>query len=215
MKRTQKTVFGILGLSLVAAMTGFAATIPIPGANAVTASVTDTITVRVIAPQIDVSVVTPKDGDLYVNPTQSVNVEFAHVNDLTITLKVVDQDGVEHSYNFGNYTSDGSADSVLTTIDLETYGYGDYSLTAYGINDDGIFDEETVEFRYVPVDTDVDEEEETGKIFVDLNYDETIVCSADINIYNGNTLVVPPSPLHVDAPQAHVEMSLNHSHSHL
>ena len=208
MKRTQKTIFGLLGLSVVAAMTGFAATIPIPGANATTASITDTITVRVVAPNIDVSVVSPKDGDTYVNPTQAVNVEFAHVNDLTITLKVVDQDGVEHTYNFGSYTSDGSADSVLTTIDLETYGYGDYTLTAYGTNTDGIFDEESVEFRYLPIDTDIDEEEETGKIFVDLNYDAAIVCSADINIYNGNTLVVPPSPLHVDAPQAHVEIPL-------
>lgn len=206
MKRKQKTFFGLLGLSLVAAMTGFAATIPIPGANATTATVTDTITVRVIAPQIDVSVVTPKDGDTYVRPSQAVNVEFAHVNDLTITLKVVDQDGVEHTYDFGSYTSDGSADSVIAAIDLESYGYGDYTLTAHGTNTDGIFDEESVEFRYLPITSDVDEEEETGKIFVDLDYDEAIVCSADINIYNGNTLVVPPSPLHVNAPTAHVEI---------
>ncbi len=161
-----------------------------------------------LAPNIDVSIVKPTDGDTYVRPSQSVNVEFSNVKTLTISLKVTDQGGVEHNYNLGTYTSDGSADSILTSIDLESYGYGDYILTAHGTDDDGVFDEESVEFQYLPIETKVDEDEETGKVYVTLDYDETIVCSADINIYNGSVLVVPPSPLHVEAPTTHVDIPL-------
>ena len=56
MKRRTKQVLGLSGLVGVFAMTAFAATIPAPGASATTNSVTDTIQVRVVGTESDVTV---------------------------------------------------------------------------------------------------------------------------------------------------------------
>ena len=55
MKKTQKKVLGLLGLTTVGVMTAVAATMPGPVASAIS-NLTDTITVRVVsdAPNVDV-----------------------------------------------------------------------------------------------------------------------------------------------------------------
>ena len=97
MKKTQKKVLGLLGLVLVVAITVIAAVLPGPEASA-TASVTDTISVRVVGSVPNVTILGIDNGEIITSPNQTFTVEYENSNIVTVTLKHIDLDGETHTY---------------------------------------------------------------------------------------------------------------------
>ncbi len=202
MRKTHKKILGFLSLGLVVAMTIFAATLPIPGAKA-TSTFTDTITVRVKGYSVNVQITNPGDGAVLVYPDQDVSVNHEHTDNVTITGKYVDENGVETALDFGTHPTTND-DPVVVNVDLDNWGYGEYTIIATGEDPDGLTNTHIIKFKYVPIVAPVTEDPQTGDPSVDLEYDVDNVCSADINVYLGTKLIAPPSPIHVEAPTTHV-----------
>ena len=217
MKKTQKNLLGLFGLFLVIVTTVFAAYLPNPAASAAS-SVTDTVTVRVISPVGDITINGIESGSIFVDSEHDVNVDYASVNHLTIVLKHVDKDGIEHEYILADETYDSSSGDYPINLNLHNYGFGEYTITARGEGiDSSDYDEDIITFTYIPVTGVVESDEETGKAYLNLNYepdsgsaeDEGKVASLEINIYDhdGN-LLTPLSPISVDAPDDKVLLPL-------
>lgn len=164
MKKTQKRVFGLLGLSLVAGMTAVAATIPSPGASATsTSSVTDTLVIRVVGDSPDVNISRTYDGvtygDVVVDPIYWLVVDYTDINKLELNLAHTDASDAVHNYKLSAPTPDYDPGTLNKQLLLSNYGYGKYVFTAsgYGISYDEDseepvgFDEDSVSFSYVPV----------------------------------------------------------------
>ena len=166
MKKTQKKVFGLLGLSLVAGMTAVAATLPAPEASAATSSITDTLVVRVVGDEPEVRV-TPTHNDvtygpIVVDPIYWATVSYQDLNKLSIKLVHTDRDGNDHTYNLGTTEPDYIAGDLSKQMLLSNYGYGKYIFNAYGYGysyEDGNEDtegavgytEDFIKFTYLPV----------------------------------------------------------------
>lgn len=211
MRKTHKRLLGFLSLGLVAAMTIFAATLPIPGAKATTSTsqMTDTITVTVVGRQLAIEIKNPKDGEVFVNPSQTASVEQTHATTVTITGVHRNADGVETSFNIGTYPQTDEHSIITTSLDLSIHGYGTYIITAEG-TDGTITEEDIHSFTYVPITADVDDDDkDDDEVYVDLDYQVGDVCSADVNVYLGDQLMVPPSPIHVEAPTTRVKIPVD------
>lgn len=205
MRKTHKKILGFLSLGLVAAMTVFAATLPVPGAKATT-SVTDTVTVTVIGRTISVEIKDPDNGSILVQPDQQLSIESEHAKRVDITGLYTDPDGVEHPFNIGSYVPTDTHDVNTRTINLGTYGYGTYTITATGVDADDVPDSDVITFTYIPITGDVDDDGDDDEIIINLDYAIGNVCSADVNIYLNSAPVTPPSPIHVDAPTTSIKI---------
>lgn len=175
MKKTQKKVFGLLGLSLVAGMTAAAAMMPTPEASAIsTSSVSDTITIRVVGDDPEIKVTPTHNGKVYastvVDPVYWVSVSYQDLNKLNLSLIHTDKDGNNHTYNLGSTDPDYIAGEIDKQMLLSNYGYGKYIFTAFGYgysydpesgDDHGAigYAEDLIKFTYVPV---MAEEKEDG-----------------------------------------------------
>lgn len=210
MRKTHKKILGFLSLGLVAAMTVFAATLPTPGAKATSTSITDTITVTVLGGIPTVTIEDPDDGAIYYTPTQAVNIDYQRTASIKIVGTYTDANNVTTSFDLGNFPTYEVADTLSTTINFNNYGYGKYVLTAIGVDGSGVDAvEDIVSFKYVPLTVDVpDPTPGNDEMPVVLHYDVDNVCAVDINVYLGNVLIAPPSPIHVDAPTTHITISL-------
>ncbi len=214
MKRTHKRILGFFGLTLVAITTVFAASLPTPEANAVT-TLTDTISVRVVGAVPDVNLISPEPGSEMVSPSQTIAFDYENVETVTITLKYTDVDGNEYEYILQTYDTDYEAGSITYNLDLSeaNYGYGEYVVTISGDGFDGVKDEDSLSFSYYPVVAESREDEDTGLIYVDLEYEGDDgtgtgeVAKIEINVYDedGN-LVTPLSPITVTPPETSVEI---------
>lgn len=211
MRKTHKRILGFLSLGLVAAMTIFAATLPIPGAKAATtASVTDVIRVTVVGSQVKIDIVDPSEsGYVYAHPLRSISVDQDNAISVTIRGVYTDEDGNDHPFNIGSYNPTEVHDINTITINLNDYGYGTYTITAEGEDAAGTTDEDVTTFNYVPTKADVDDSDEDGDVYVDLDYEVGVVCSADVNIFLGGNKVTPPSPIHVEAPTTRVQIPVD------
>ena len=210
MRKTHKKILGFLSLGLVAAMTIFAATLPIPGAKAATSTVTDVIRVTVIGSQVKVDIVEPQDNDVvFTSSTQDVTVESQHAKTVTVTGVYTDENGADTPLNIFTYNPANVSDTKTETLDLNTYGFGTYTITAVAEDESGITDEDIKTFTYIPAKADIDDSDEDGEIYVDLDYEDGVVCSADINVFLGGKLVAPPSPIHVTAPTRRVKIPVD------
>ncbi|MBR0479758.1 hypothetical protein IJJ49_00620 [Candidatus Saccharibacteria bacterium] len=214
MKRTHKRILGFFGLTLVAITTVFAASLPTPEANAVT-TLTDTISVRVVGAVPDVNLISPEPGSEMVSPSQTIAFDYENVETVTITLKYTDVDGNEYEYILQTYDTDYEAGSITYNLDLSeaNYGYGEYVVTISGDGFDGVKDEDSLSFSYYPIVAESREDEDTGLIYVDLEYEGDDgtgtgeVAKIEINVYDedGN-LVTPLSPITVTPPETSVEI---------
>lgn len=216
MKRTHKRILGIFGLVFVAVTTVFAASLPGPEAKATT-SVTDTISVRVVGSQPNVTLKSPDpsvEDAIYTSAEQLVKVEYENIEYITVKLIYTDIDGVEHEYllddsEFVDY--DAGEFSVTVNLSGENYGYGEYELVVEGIGYGGISDVDRFNFSYYPVAATLRKDEDSGLVYVDLDYDteseDGEVEKILINVYdeNGN-LVTAISPIEVTAPNKSVEI---------
>ena len=189
MKKTQKNLLGLFGLSLVVATTVFAACLPGPGASAAS-SVTDTVTVRVVGVAPNVEVTGIGSGSVITDGDQTISITYEVVDELKVDLKYTDKDGNEHSGNILDEYYDYAPGSVPIDLDLIQYGYGEYEITVTGYGPDGVYDEETITFEYIPVAGTATPEAETGNPVVDLDFvtgdgvDPNGVETIIINVYD-------------------------------
>lgn len=164
MKKTQKRVLGLCGLTAVVAMTAVAATLPWPDASAVetgpVTSVTDTIQLRVVGDKPNVDILSPQSGVTVVSPSQTITFTYEDVGLVTTTVIYTDPDGVEHRYIVAEDDYDYVAGTYTMPLNLagEGYGYGHYRIEVYGDGfADGAFDSDVVEFGYYPASASIEE----------------------------------------------------------
>lgn len=112
-----------------------------------------------------------------------------------------------------------NGNALAKEIDVRTsdYGYGEYVIHVKGIGYNGVYDEDSVTFYYLPVYAEITEDEDTGKYYVDLDYEaddgteqsDGEVAKIIINVYdeNGN-LVEGLSPITVTPPTTKVELPM-------
>ena len=210
MKKTQKKILGFVGLLFVAAMTVFAAFLPGPGALATTSSVTDTIVVRVVATTPNVTITNPENGKVFVKSKQTITYTYENVQTAVVTLEYRDKDGNVRIETLETIHSDGSPGSGSYDLDLyNDYGFGDFIVKVVGTAPDGVSDEDVVAFAFVPVTGEASQIKNTGKVKVDLDYDENNedIEFIEINIYDekGN-LIKPLSPVKVNKPDKSVTL---------
>lgn len=213
MRRAQKKAFGLFGLVLVVAMTIFAASLPSPEASAVS-TLTDTIVVRVMGDNPRVDITTPGDR-VFTRPNQTVSLTYENVGSLTIKLEVKDKDGITHTYVIENIDDIGYVPGDHTVnLNLSNYGYGDYTVTAIGTGEDGVSDDDVVEFKYIPVTGSIEKggEDENGDPTLVLDYDENSdnIKKIGIVLYdeNGNVIENVP-PIVVTPPTKNVSIPFN------
>ncbi len=170
MKKTQKNLLGMFGLSIVVATTVFAACMPGPEASAA-GSVTDTVTVRVVgdAPKVDITGV--DSGSVITDGGQTIDVSYEVVDELKVDLKYTDKDGVEHTVPpIWDYFYDYQPGDIPLDLNLIQYGYGEFTITATGYGPDGVTDEDIITFEYIPVAGTATPDDTTGNPIVDLDY---------------------------------------------
>ena len=196
MKKTHKKIFGLFGLVLVAAVTIFAAFLPVPKTQATVNQVVDTLTVRVVGTTPAVSLSGITSGSAVTSGSQEVGITYENIEKLLATLKYTDVNGNvfeqnlldnvpvsyvagvsdisldlwngTYSYSYEYYVDGGTA-TATGSGDLLGFGYGEYVFTASGDSIEGVPAESSVSFSYVPVAADVSVD--GSKISVDLDYD--------------------------------------------
>lgn len=216
MKKIQKRFLGYSGLALLTAVTVYAAFLPNPNASAVS-SVTDIITVRVIGNTPSAEIITPASGETTVYSDWPININYENVKTLDVTLEYKDRDGnIQTKLLRSGPVEGGETGSIsfdFNTIS-EEFGFGNYTLKLSGTGvDDVAIPGDSVNFLYVPVLADVTQDDDSGKTFVNLDYDPYSeegpgkVASLEINVYDENgQLVEALSPIIVNAPNKKVEI---------
>ena len=216
MKKIQKRFLGYSGLALLTAVTIYAAFLPNPNVSAVS-SVTDVITVRVIGNTPSAEIVAPASGETTVYSDWPININYENVKTLDVTLEYKDRDGnIQTRLLRSGPVEGGETGSIsfdFNTIS-EEFGFGDYTLKLSGTGvDDVAIPGDSVNFLYVPVLADVTQDDDSGKTFVNLDYDPYSeegpgkVASLEINVYDENgQLVEALSPIIVNAPNKKVEI---------
>ena len=214
MKKTQKKILGLAGLLAVSAMTVVAVLMPGPGALAATStSMTDTLTVRVVGEAGNITIKHPTNDQILVNPDQSIDYDFEHIETVTATLEYTDLDGNTHTIDLGTFTHtfspEGRFGSNSIPINLADYGYGDFVVKLAGMGDDEVPVEKFVEFSFAPVTGEANQDPNTGDVVVDLDYDtdNEDIDHIQINVYDkdGN-LIESLSPTNVPRPQTSVTL---------
>ena len=131
MKKTHKRVFGVFALAFVVAMTIFAAFLPVDTTQAITSSVTDTITVRVIGgvPAVDTEGIEP--GSTFITPPHTLTIPYENVNTLTVSVKYTDASGNTFTDDIINALPINYAPDEMTLNVNLTTGEFDYSYVYY------------------------------------------------------------------------------------
>ncbi len=211
MKKTRKRCLGLFGLASVVAMTAIAANTPLPEASATSSTVTDTITVRVVGSVPDIGIHGIVNNAVYTNLEHDFTVDYENVQTMTLSLEYTDSDGNTTTAILDETTPDYVAGTEEYKI--SDYGYGKYIVTARGVGYDGVYDEDSVIYYYLPVYAESDTDDITGKHYVDLEYSSDDEGSASevtkvvINVYDeSGKLVDAISPIVVTPPATRVEI---------
>ena len=213
MKKTQKKILGFLGLGLVVAVTAIAAALPMPGASATT-NVTDTISVRVVGEVAAVRITAPKSETVFIEPDQSIGINYENASEVKVALKYTDGKGVVKNYTLDEFDADYYYGEKTYNLDLAgaEYGYGEYVVTVSGKALDGVVAENTIKFYYHPVDIEINgdnsdpsdpgDDDGEGNVKGELGFDSNTAW-VEINVYEdqgGTGLVECLSPTIVKAP---------------
>ena len=173
MRKKQKRLLGLLGLSVVAIMFGIAVGIPEQRALATTTSVVDQLTIRVTKESPDVSIISSADESVEISPSQNFTITYESVDNVTITIEYTDQNGERQTKVIDNFSTDSDSGEKNYSISLKDgedgFGYGEYKITVRGTDDNGVYDEKSIEFEYVPVIANV-ETDEDGEQYINLDY---------------------------------------------
>ena len=169
MKKTQKNLLGLFGLSLVVAVTAFAACLPGPGASAAS-SVTDTVIIRVVGSSPNVEVTGIESGSVITDGGQTIDIAYEAIDELKVDVKYTDKDGNESTFNIWDDYYNYVPGTLPIDLNLIQYGYGEYEITVRGNASDGVYDEEIITFEYIPVAGTATSDEETGDPVIDLDF---------------------------------------------
>ena len=184
MKKTQKKVFGLLGLGLVLGMTAVAALIPGPEASAATSSsFTDTVSVRVIDGIPSATIVGPTSGEEVTTRDNPIVIDYINLRKYVVTITYIDKDGTEHTETVADETTTPETEGAETiSLDFrpvaEKYGYGKYvvKITAEGLDDSDV--EDSIDFEYIAVGAGIENPGTEGgvdnptEVTIDLDYDD-------------------------------------------
>jgi len=162
MKKSHKQVVGLVSLGAVAAMTIFAATIPSPGAAALS-TVTDTITVRVVADSPDVNFLVPSSNVTVTHPNQDLQFDYNNISAAVLSLTYTDENGVVTEVgSIANITSEYEYDTFSTTFNLDSYGYGTFEFVLTGEGVDGVTDTDAIAITYQWMNSELVEDDGDG-----------------------------------------------------
>ena len=210
MNKNKKRILGLLGLVLVAAMTIFAIFLPSSEASATdNYSSTDTINVRVVGDSINVDIKEPKNGSVFVAPKQILS--FDYENARIIHANILNKDtGQIHNL----VDEDVGYIPGTKQVDLDLlgngygYGYGEYKINVKGEDYNDVYDEDNVEFSFLPVIGSIEESENDGLFYLNLNYDTagSNIGAIEINIYDKEGNRVNQSPINVNLPNTTIEL---------
>ncbi len=188
MRSTKKQILGFLGLGAVIATTAFAATLPVPGASAVTtSSVTDNIEVRVYeAGSISVS---STYGDQITTPEYSFDVAYSGIVSLKATGIRRDANGNALGGEFTIFEKSTSYDTSTTETfpaNMDTYGGpGVYTITVTGLNYVGVPIERTIMVTYAIPNATI-EDDPNGDLVISVTPPDDSVTKIEIDIRDEN-----------------------------
>ena len=172
MKKTQKTIFGFLGLLTVVAMTVIAAVIPSPGASA--NSMTDTINVRVVGSVTNVKFKKPSENTITTNDVISFAFDYENASSARLALSYTNKNGDTVSLpDYESYPDlDYGAGTENGSFNIPAHGlsYGKYVLSLYAKGAEGtevFYDSVSVE--YIPVIAEAEQNEDDGLVGLDLS----------------------------------------------
>lgn len=172
MKKTQKTIFGFLGLLTVVAMTVIAAVIPSPGASA--NSMTDTINVRVVGSVTNVKFKKPSENTITTNDMISFAFDYENASSARLALSYTNKNGDTVSLpDYESYPDlDYGAGTENGSFNIPAHGlsYGKYVLSLYAKGAEGtevFYDSVSVE--YIPVIAEAEQNEDDGLVDLDLS----------------------------------------------
>ena len=172
MKKTQKTIFGFLGLLTVVAMTVIAAVIPSPGASA--NSMTDTINVRVVGSVTNVKFKKPSENTITTNDVISFAFDYENASSARLALSYTNKNGDTVSLpDYESYPDlDYGAGTENGSFNIPAHGlsYGKYVLSLYAKGAEGtevFYDSVSVE--YIPVIAEAEQNEDDGLVDLDLS----------------------------------------------
>ena len=211
MRKKHKRVLGFLGLTVVAGMTAFAACLPSPEALAQSTMVTDSIVVTVISSKPDVNITAPASGLSFTKPLQNINFNYNNVNDVILTMEKTMSTGTPQVYPLFNTNANMQPGNGSMNVDFSEsqYGYGEYTIRIKGESVTGEVDEDVVNIVYWPVKAEVKEDDNTGEIFAELEYDDNNndLDHFIINIYDedGNQISQIP-PIRVEKGEKKVKL---------
>ena len=210
MKRTQKKILGLAGLLIVLAMTVVAVFMPNNGARAATSTgFTDTLTVRVIGGTPDITITSPGNETTFVKPEQTITYDYEYMGPITATLEYTDEDGNTTTVDLGTFTPTEDYGSNGIPLNLEDYGYGDFVVRLSGPGQDNVPVEKFVEFGFFPVTGEATEDDNTGDVIIDLDYDEENpeIDHIQINVYDKDGNIIKElSPTNVPSPDKTVTL---------
>lgn len=189
MKRSKKNLLGALGLTVVAATTIYAATLPAPEAQAT--SITDTIQVRVVTDDPQISISTDL-ADQVIRPDYTVTVSYANVETVALLVTRLDAAGNVVSGPTEVWTKNANYDEGEDTLDLDLDylgGYGEYIFTSTGKDIHGVTHEKSLRVNYTNVDADVNVSDD-GSVCVDISNPNRVVAKVGVRVYDAENNLV-------------------------
>lgn len=215
MKKTRKKVLGIIGLTLVVAMTVLAILLPGSEASALdTNPVTDEVQVRVVGSVPMVSLIYPEDGSVFVDPLQHFQFKYENVETTTTEIYYTDTEGNQHIYTLDTVDPDynpGTSEEYPLDLSDERYGYGDYIIVTSGVGFGGVTAEDSVSFSFYPVYGVLSDDSEEGVYYLSLRYfnGSEELANIIVNVYDADgNLVEALSPIEVSVPDGDKELKL-------
>lgn len=206
MKKTQKRVFGLASLALVAVMTVFAAALPSPEVSAVS-STTDTIQIRVVGDTPEGKLLEPADGVTVLAPNQTVKFSHQNAKRAVIGLSYSkDGNGWLTLSEFKSFDLDYETGETDFQIDLDEFGYGkfEFSLTVYGY--DGVpVPSGVITIVYAPIIAEL-EDLGDGTADVVLDYDVTAIDYFMIEVRQQGENHLAYGPIKVESPEKRVNI---------
>ena len=140
MKKTHKQILGCFGLGAVAAMTVFAATLPIDSASAIENSIVDVIQVRVVGDTPESSTSIPSDA----STTSSIykfTVDYANVEYISVTVERLNAQGevVAEKILVDNEFVDFKSGTFALEVNFdELGGYGNFNIKVETVGFNGV-----------------------------------------------------------------------------
>ena len=138
MNKTHKKILGFAGLGLVTAVTAVAATLPGPDVSA--ESAIDTIMVRVIPAESDITI-SSSSGEEVTEPEFNINILYSGITDIKLQLVNKDDAGniIFGPVDIWHIDADWDPGSKDINLNLNDYGgFGNFTFTVTGLGHESV-----------------------------------------------------------------------------